>query len=627
MRSRLETVASVLIAVAVAASTACEAAHAYVPAPRDDWRPWFEVGHPLPRADRVEEAPAWLAGSPIAAHGAGALAIDDDSGRLIRTDRQLRATASLAIGRGASQLVVDPVAGRAFVVDRAGDRVVVIDVRDAALAAIDAFPTPAEPFGIALTPDRATLLVTSIADRMVVAFDARTGDRRWLETVGPEPRGVAISPDGRRAVVTHLTTGEVEMIDLRGRRRVQKRALSTEIAGRCFATHSVCPERGAPTFARGAFAATFIGNSRAVVAYQRVTPSARRPSQPRQYGGASIPITWHLGFLGVTGATGVAQIRQAEPRAVAWDPREDALIVAGLGDDVVQEIARVSDRAPRYGSFARLSEDGQPRCGPTGLAITPDSSILVWCSATRSVVRLARRVELAAHGTAHDLLLDRGPELAATRFAPVELRGRHLFEHASRQVADNARVACGTCHLDGRSDGLSWRIGERALQTPVLAGRVDDTAPYRWDGAQPELEEAIRSSIQRLGGHGQFSDSTAPRDLAAYLRTLPPVRAPRLDAAAVGRGKALFASSELGCATCHTGPALTDGRVHAFASSPFEIDTPSLRGLAASAPYLHDGSAATLEDLLAGRGSAHGMIPRPLTVEERQALSAFLRSL
>ena len=85
------------------------------------------------------------------------------------------------------------------------------------------------------------------------------------------------------------------------------------------------------------------------------------------------------------------------------------------------------------------------------------------------------------------------------------------------------------------------------------------------------------------------------------------MRAPTLAADAVARGKALFESSELGCAGCHQGAELTDHLKHTFAGAPFELDTPSLRGANAAPRYLHDGSAATLDDVLQERGSIKGM--------------------
>ena len=89
-----------------------------------------------------------------------------------------------------------------------------------------------------------------------------------------------------------------------------------------------------------------------------------------------------------------------------------------------------------------------------------------------------------------------------------------------------------------------------------------------------------------------------------------------------------FESTELGCINCHDGAAYTDGVRHQFGGK-HSFDTPSLLGLAASAPYFHDGSAPTLGALLRDRGLVHGMTDttRALTEAQITDLTAFLESL
>ena len=67
---------------------------------------------------------------------------------------------------------------------------------------------------VALTPDGRTLLVTAVADRALVAYDAETGRERWRRPLASEPRGVAISPSGAQVLVAYLGTGTVERIVL-----------------------------------------------------------------------------------------------------------------------------------------------------------------------------------------------------------------------------------------------------------------------------------------------------------------------------------------------------------------------------------------------------------------------------
>ncbi len=97
----------------------------------------------------------------------------------------------------------------------------------------------------------------------------------------------------------------------------------------------------------------------------------------------------------------------------------------------------------------------------------------------------------------------------------------------------------------------------------------------------------------------------------------------------VARGKKVFDSAEVGCRGCHDGANYTDQVTHKFSGSTLaEADTPSLVGLAASAPYFHDGSAATLEALLRDRGAVHGMAETAKLSDQQIAdLIAFLETL
>ncbi|HUJ63482.1 MAG TPA: c-type cytochrome [Kofleriaceae bacterium] len=528
----------------------------------------------------VDPAPATFAaetGSRIAVAGDGALVIDADSGELVRTDAAGAPVAAVAIGDDPGLLAYDERGKVAYVADRHRDRVVEVAIGDA-LTIVRAWPTPAEPYGVALAPDRRTLLVTAIADRAVVAYDAPTGLELWRRTVDAEPRGVAISADGKQAAVGSLASGAIQLVALADPGHpVTRRALPVEADG---------------GHARAAFAVTFLGNGVVVAPYQESVPAQPFAQVPDHYGGGIVPpITHELAFVALDGRTVGAQTALHEPRAVAWDPARDALYFAGPGSDSLVQIDQASQVDITQG-FASELDAG---CGADGLALAPGGDVLVWCSFSRKIARVAPNGDLAR----------RGPEIAASRLDAAHHRGLVLFHTSTADVSAFATVACANCHLDGRTDGLSWQIHGSALQTPMLAGRLVGTAPFKWDGGAKDLVHSVRATLDRLGGSG-----LSRRDLAAltgYLEALPPVRTPTRDPAAVARGKALYESAEVGCTQCHDGPAYTDTSRHALVGAHGRFDTPSLIGIAASAPYFHDGSAATLEVVLRDRGAIHGM--------------------
>lgn len=559
-------------------------------------------------------APAYLAGSTVAAldddhdEAGGALVLDADSGFLIRTDATGAEAGKLEIGAGAGLVVYDPIAHRAFAVDRRGDRIVVVNV-GAKLTLAATWSTPVEPYGIALSPDRRTLLVTAIADRVLSALDSATGNARWNAPLAGEPRGIAISPDGTSALVTHLTTGTVERFALAGAHRAATIALQTT------AFAETAPAQPVKEFARGAFAATYLGPELAVVPFLREVPAQQANTAPTSsYGGGfESPITPRLAFIGAGSAQVPAKILDGQPHALAWDSARDALFVAGAGSDSLLRLDNASQVTVRLGRRYGLTAPEGTRCGPEGVAVARDGSALVWCALTRKLVRIKA-----------DAAVTYGPELVASRLTAEQHRGMELFTSEVSQISRQPGVACVACHPDTRADGLSWSTDGQPLQTPILAGRLVGTHPFKWDGTDPDLAASLTSTMKRLGGGLEKPDSDA---LIAYLEALPPVRTPAREAASVARGRAVFESA--GCTSCHDGPRYTDQARHKLPGSPIESDTPSLVGIAASAPYFHDGSAPTLEAVLRDQGTIHGMIDEasPLSSRQLADLKAFLETL
>src|SRR5262249_13510274 len=101
----------------------------------------------------------------------------------------------------------------------------------------------------------------------------------------------------------------------------------------------------------------------------------------------------------------------------------------------------------------------------------------------------------------------------------------------------------------------------------------------------------------------------------------------------VARGRELFESAETSCSTCHdAGHAYADGQRHQVAverEAPTKsegFDTPSLRCVAGTAPYFHDGRYKTLDEVLIAPDHAMGESTR-LSRQDRAALVAYLETL
>jgi mono/diheme cytochrome c family protein len=192
--------------------------------------------------------------------------------------------------------------------------------------------------------------------------------------------------------------------------------------------------------------------------------------------------------------------------------------------------------------------------------------------------------------------------------APIPLSdtSREDTGHAIFHSNSGAGVACASCHPDGRDDGHAWAskaLGRR--RTPSLLGTITNTAPYHWNGEAKDMAALLRLTFQsRMRGPALTDDHLDVLDTwLRALKELPP--ATPKDPAAVARGKALFEAGG-SCQMCHGGAMRTNNAtVDAQTGGSFQV--PSLVGVGWRAPYLHDGSAASVADLL---GRAHGGIPR-----------------
>jgi len=212
---------------------------------------------------------------------------------------------------------------------------------------------------------------------------------------------------------------------------------------------------------------------------------------------------------------------------------------------------------------------------------------------------------------------------------PAIEEGRRLFYAANdAQVSQpGSGVSCAACHFDGRADGLTWMFDRGPRQTPSLAGVISTREPVRWQADKATVAiDALSTSEGLMGGTG-LSDEQA-QQIAAFIDYSRAVDVPMAGSndPAVERGREIFNRQEVGCADCHSGALYTDKLQYTMFG--FEgVKTPSLLGVAATAPYLHDGSMPDMRTLLeALRGGVMGNTGG-LSDTELDDLEAFLSSI
>ena len=249
----------------------------------------------------------------------------------------------------------------------------------------------------------------------------------------------------------------------------------------------------------------------------------------------------------------------------------------------------------------------------------------------------------------------------------IEL-GRRLF--FDRRLSRDGSISCVSCHDPDRafSDGRAVAIGVFARQgrrnAPAIINRGYGRA-FFWDGRVASLEEQVLKPIQdpnemdlaldEASARVNLEAATIARALASYVRSILSGDSP-YDRFVNGERTALSPEQHLGlqvfrgkgnCTACHVGPNFSDEKLHNTGVAWREgrpgdtgggqgnFKTPTLREVARTAPYMHDGSLVTLEDVVEyyDRGGNRNpgldpeLKPLHLTAEDKQALIAFLRSL
>jgi YVTN family beta-propeller protein len=317
------------------------------------------------------------------------------------------------------------------------------------------------------------------------------------------------------------------------------------------------------------------------------------------------------------------------PMAVALDPSGTRLYVLNAASDDISLIDLIQGRGARHVAVGHHPRD---------LSLSPDGTRLYTLNLVSDDVSVVDTATLT--------IVDTLP-LAEDLRPPIIQQGERLFlTSRPDQLARDNWIACASCHFDAGFDGQTW-LGATGgpRNTPSLRG-IMDTEPLHWSADRPNVQSFEETFTGLMAGTGP---SEAELDaLAAYLKGLKPLPSTerRGDAELTPlaiRGADVF--QRAGCAACHALPLFTDRKLHDVGTGePFHahpsgsgmvpeamgtaFDTPSLRELWLTAPYLHDGRAPALRDVLTtfNPTDRHGQTSG-LSEGELAALEAFLLGL
>jgi YVTN family beta-propeller protein len=575
--------------------------------------------------------------------------------------------AEVAVGAAPRSLAVAP-NGMVWVTNKQGGSITVIDGSTLAVNRTIALPRGSLPFGVAISNGGAYALVVLEGSGQLLKFSTASYAQTGSLAVGSNPRHVSISADGGLAYVSRFITpqlpGEataaVAPTASSGGEVLTLNAATMSLVRTTVLVHGDKPDaenqgRGVPNY----LGAPVISPDGVAAWVPSKLDNVKRGTL-RDGNGMNFQNTVRAVSSRIVLASGAEDLaaridhdNASMASAAVFDPKGLYLFVAL---ETSREVAVVDAHGRR-----ELFRFGVGRA-PQGLAVSSDGlTLYVNNFMDRSVgvfdLRpLMQQSQFAATPVA-TLAAITTEKLAAT-----VLRGKQFFYDArDTRLARDAYMSCASCHNDGGHDGRVWDLtgfGEGLRNTISLRGRAGAQGFLHWSNNFDEVQD-FEGQIRNLaGGTGLMTDAlfnTGTRNqplgtakagvsadldaLAAYVASLntfdaSPLRpaAATLSAAATA-GKALFTS--MNCAACHGGASFSNSGANTLSNigtlKPASgqrlgaaltgIDVPTLRDVWTTAPYLHDGSAATLETAV----RAHGGVS--ITDADLANLVAYLREL
>jgi YVTN family beta-propeller protein len=580
--------------------------------------------------------------------------------------------AEVNVGVGPRTLAVAP-DGSIWVVNKNSASISMIDPATRLVSRTMTLPRGSRPHGIAMARASNSALVVLEATGQLLKINTATLATATPLAVGPNPRHVSVGTDGRTAYVsrfitpplrgegtaTVLTTtaagqpagGEVAVVDSTG--MALQRTLVLAHGTRTDAENQ---GRGLPNYL-GAAAISPDGTQAFVPGKQdNVLRGGLRDN---------LPLTFQNTVRAISSRLDLAA--QREDLAARID-HDDASLASAATFDPLGMFLFVALETSR--EVAVLDAHGRGQLmridvgrAPQAVLVSADRKTLYvqnFMDRTVGVYDLTPLVQRSQNAATPVATLS---TVATETLTPAVLLGKQHFHDArDTRLARDRYMSCATCHNDGGHDGRVWDFtaqGEGLRNTTALRGRGGAGHGFmHWSGNFDEVQDFEAQIRSLAGGTGLMSDAdfnagtrSAPLGngktglspdldaLAAYVASLntfdPAPARPSIaglsQAATVG--KAVFAAKN--CASCHGGATFTGsgegllvdiGTVKPSSGKRLGgtlagIDVPTLRDVWATAPYLHDGSAATLDDAV----RAHRNVTA--TEGEVASLVAYLREI
>jgi YVTN family beta-propeller protein len=588
---------------------------------------------------------------------------DNDTVTAIDPDN-LTKIGEVAVYRKPESLALTP-SGKLWVVHQDDYAVAVIDPDKLVIERGFRLPYASQPVGVAVSPTGDAAYITLMAVGKLLKLDPASGKVLGELDVGPKPRGIAVSHDGKDVYVTRFVSpdngGEVVKVDAAAMKVATRILLKLD-------TDTVDGDqkaRGVPNFLFS-IALTPDGRQAWIPGKKdNILRGKLRDGQDITHDTIVRPLT---AVVDLATAQEIYENRidldnRSMPMHVELSPYGNfAILTLGFSNRIeVRDVNRPTQ------VFSAIADVGT---FPRASVLAPNGRLFVQGSLSRDVLVYDMTALLNQFDGSTPPAVARIPAVANEALPAQILAGKKIFHDASDiRMDDEGYISCGSCHFEGIDDGRVYDFsirGEGLRNTIALLGRAGTKqGRLNWTATLDEVQDFEHQMRDLFGGKGFMPDDvfhTGTRDqplgdpkaglspeldaLAAYVTSLDhvnpsPFRNPdgTLTRDAVA-GKVVF--EKLGCDFCHGGAEVTDsarGELHdvgtitalsgLHAGGPlFGFDTPTLLGVWETAPYLHDGSAPTLRDVLTTRNPSdlHGYVSS-LSSQEIDQLVAYLQQI
>ncbi|HEV3512674.1 MAG TPA: beta-propeller fold lactonase family protein [Candidatus Sulfotelmatobacter sp.] len=565
---------------------------------------------------------------------------DSDEVRVVDVHSS-KVVAAIKVGHVPRDLALSSDGSRLYVTNAWSDTVSVIDT--AAREVIQTLSTGFEPSGVVLDLTGTILYVANRLSSDVSVIDLKSGRERKRLLAGRGASYLTLSPDGKRIYCTHVypnpgvfrtpPNSEITVIDTASQRVVERKPL-----------HNVA----------GVFH-TAVSSDGKLGLVAQLRPKNLIPLAHVEHGwvfGDSLTL-----FGEDVGGTVQVPLDELDryyalPWGIAITPDKAKIFLTTAGSqsvtviDVSRLLATVrSRRQPFVNDLSASAEYVAARIpvghNPRGVLLSPDGRRLY----------VANRLDddIAVLDTNSDKVVST-IDLDGPKTVNALRRGERLFYTAD--FAFQGQFGCSNCHIDATIDGLQWDLEPDGFGKDIVDNRslenLAGTEPFKWNGGNPDMPTECGPRTEKFFFRSQSFNQKQLTDLVTFVYSLP-YRPNRYRSAggeltpAQERGKAIFerTKSKDGrpiaesnqCTYCHSGPKYTNqkqvnvGTEKLTDRSPI-IDVPQLPNVAYSAPYLHDGSARSLEEIwtVFNPKDTHG-VSNDLTKDELNDLIEYLKSL